>query len=458
MKCLAVLLVIFFIHPSFSQGKENTMELLPATVYGEWFNPTDHSYYQSVLIQKNFIEHNFMAYRFTEVKQLNVGKYEVVGENYWGESLKYCITILNKDAILLQRDPYQFNKSSGKTVWTIIPSLNIRMGNNQISKLRSKANYIRDTTLGKSVNIKDVPLEIKGTWHTTEKESKLDFEISNNEFKFKGENYRIDNITKLFRTKDYVEQYRFVVSKDDKSILFYFKNWSKDYVQIGFKGTSGVIYMNKQKGNITNHSYPKVVSSLPKTIIGEWTELANLGEYNGMLIHPNFIEYVYTAYMYEKITKINDHKYEIVTKSDLGDKLLCKLLILNDNAISIKRGDDATENYVRKSAAGKDVTIKEVPSEIKQSWYATNAESLLKFQISDSEFNFRGEAYVIDEIKLFYGDTQYRFVVSKGEKSWIFYFKKWNDAYVQIGLNGHTGDLYKNKKTYPNSRPYIFFD
>ncbi|MFI1772557.1 thioredoxin-like domain-containing protein [Thalassobellus citreus] len=194
---------------------------------------------------------------------------------------------------------------------------------------------------------------------------------------------------------------------------------------------------------------------LPDSVFGEWYHLNN-GKDTSVLIHKGFIEYHYSAFMYEEIKKINDTTFSFSAKDVLGKSLNCDLIILAKDSIKLRRGKSELITCKKREHPlnSKQVKFNEIPELIKRNWYTTSGDDSLEFKVTDNEFLFKGEKYIVDEIINFKsnGDEQYRFVVKKDKTYWMLYFKKWSEDYLQVGIHGKYGYLYKSNKAYPNSR------
>ena len=202
----------------------------------------------------------------------------------------------------------------------------------------------------------------------------------------------------------------------------------------------------------TKTTTPERNHTFPDTVFGEWFDPSGNAEYNGVLIHPNFIENGYTAFMYNRISKTDPNQFEFTGKNNQGEIIPFALHVLNDNTITLQRGNTAKTTYIKQDHPkyAQRITMATVPNAIKGPWYTTNGENTLGFDINDNHFQFKGEQYAIDEIMHINEPDleQYRFVVSNGAKSWMFYLKNWGDQHLQIGYNGQKGDLYKSNKSF----------
>ncbi|WP_242202344.1 redoxin family protein [Aestuariivivens insulae] len=195
---------------------------------------------------------------------------------------------------------------------------------------------------------------------------------------------------------------------------------------------------------------------LPKQAIGEWYSNSGTGEYNGVLIHQDFIEYGYRAFMYQDIKKIDDVTYGFVSKDAFGNSINGELQVINKDSIQLKRGNMPKLIYASREAPedSKRTLFTEVLEVIKKKWYTTDGNNSLEFDVTNGQFVFRGENYNIEEIVNFKsnGNNEYRFIVKSNETYWMFYFKNWSEHYLQVGFNGKMGDLYKSNKDYPDYR------
>lgn len=194
----------------------------------------------------------------------------------------------------------------------------------------------------------------------------------------------------------------------------------------------------------------------PHSVFGEWHNSSGNEAYNGLLIHNGFIEYGYSAFMYQDIKKLNDTTFSFLAKDVLGKSLNCDLIILGKDTIKLKRGGSGLMTYIKRDAPldSKRVKINEIPELIKRNWFTTNGNNALEFEITNNEFLFSGEKYIVDHIINFKtnGNDEYRFVVKKEGIYRMFYFKNCSENYLQVGFHGKYGDLYKSNKAYPDYR------
>lgn len=206
--------------------------------------------------------------------------------------------------------------------------------------------------------------------------------------------------------------------------------------------------------------YAKEVKStdtiLPLNVIGEWYSESGRGEYNGLLIHKNFIEWNYRAFMYQEINKTNETTFLLVAKDIMGSYLNCEIQILPNNTIKLKRGNAPFIIYKKqkKPINSERVTIVDIPKIIKQQWFTTNGENTLVFEVANEFFRFKDKEYQIDEIVNFKSNhnNEYRFIVKNEKEYRMFYFKNFSADYLQVGFNGKMGGLYKANKAYPDYR------
>lgn len=383
---------------------------LPESVFGEWFDPTGNREYNGVLIHPNFIEFQYTAFMYNRITKKEDNLYEFIGKNNDGQIVSFQLQIINKNTITL------------------------------------RSGHLRNTTYIKKelppaaeqVSIKEVPRQIKNSWYTTDGGNFLEFKISNKQFWFKDEEYHIDEIMHIQEPKYNLDQYRFVVSRGKKSWLFYFKHWSDDNIQIGYNFKKGAIYKS-------NKDYAVSSVSLPKTLFDEWYNPSGNWEYNGVLIQPGFIEYNYTAFMFDEIDKLNDTDYRFSARTN-NRSLTGIVSILNENTINLKRGNEQIATYIKGKYpyASTPVSMADVPAQIKGSWHLMRVSDDIEFAITDTQFKYKGQEYKVDEIR--YIDDpkieQYRFIVSNGKKTHMFYFKHWGNGRIQIGFNGRKGRAY----------------
>lgn len=196
--------------------------------------------------------------------------------------------------------------------------------------------------------------------------------------------------------------------------------------------------------------------SLPEAVCGEWYSDSGTGEYNGVLIHQDFMEWGYRAFMYQDIVKISDTSYNVSSEDVWGNKLYSELTIISKDSIQLKRGDNPLLKYALRDAPkdSKRITLNDVPEIIKKKWFTTDGKNDLEFDLTNEKFSFRNKNYNIVDIVDFTatGKDEYRFIVKNDKKYWMFYFKNWDENYLQVGFQGKNGDLYKANKDYPDYR------
>ncbi|KJD33520.1 hypothetical protein PK35_06645 [Tamlana nanhaiensis] len=197
-------------------------------------------------------------------------------------------------------------------------------------------------------------------------------------------------------------------------------------------------------------------NKLPESISGEWYTESSSQNYKGVLIHQDFIEYGYSAFVFQEVNKVNDSTYSFSAKDNLERKLKGEITVINKDSIKLKRGDSPVATYVSRElpSNSEHSSWAEVPDTIKNTWYTTDGENNLEFDLTNNQFIFRGQSYNIENVIAFNSNSEneYRFVVKRNRDYRMFYFKKWGANYTNIGFNGAYGALYKVNKTYPNTR------
>lgn len=197
-------------------------------------------------------------------------------------------------------------------------------------------------------------------------------------------------------------------------------------------------------------------TKLPESVFGEWYGNTGNSEYNGLLIHHDFIEFGYRPFMYQNIRKDANGVYAFEAEGKQGDIEHYHLEILTKDSIRLKRGEGEFRLFVKHEdpLQSKRVAIAEVPDAIKGTWFTTDGEDNLEFTVTPQQFIFRDKTYSIEEIVHFRPNEtgEYRFIVKNGKEYWMFYFKNWGENFLQVGFSGEYGDLYKAGKEYPNYR------
>lgn len=196
--------------------------------------------------------------------------------------------------------------------------------------------------------------------------------------------------------------------------------------------------------------------TLPKTVLGEWHSYNGKSEYNGKLIHKDFIEFGYRAFKYEGITQVGEGLYKFNAKDINGNTLNYQLKTISKDTIQLTLGTNTPELYSRQETpfGASRINISDIPKRFKKTWYTTDGKSNEEFIVADQKVTFRNETYVFEDLVLFGSKEkgEYRFVVKNNANYWMFYFKHWSDNYLQVGFNGKYGDLYKSNKEYPDYR------
>ncbi|SHJ73985.1 Thiol-disulfide isomerase or thioredoxin [Arenibacter nanhaiticus] len=420
---------IFFINIAIAQESNSSKASLPETVFGEWQGNTGNGEYNGILIHPNFIETGYRAFMYQNIYKGDNGVYFFDAKDNQGNTISYQLEVVAKDSIKL------------------------KLGDNPFRVFVKNQNPLD----GKHITISEVPNELKRSWYTTDGENNLEFSVGNQEITFRNKAYTIEEIVS-FTSKE-PREYRFVVKNNQEYWMFYFKNWDAHYLQIGFNGRAGDLYKaGKEYPNDRIKYYsefaPSVNLSLPETVFGEWQGETGNGEYNGILIHPNFIETGYRAFMYQNIYKGDKGVYFFDAKDNQGNTISYQLEVVAKDSIKLKLGDNPFRVFVKHQNPldGKPITAAEVPNELKRSWFSTDGKNNLEFSVENEKISFRNKAYTIEDVVSFTSKEprEYRFVVKNDQEYWMFYFKNWNEHYLQVGFNGKAGDWYKSNIEYPD--------
>jgi len=195
-------------------------------------------------------------------------------------------------------------------------------------------------------------------------------------------------------------------------------------------------------------------NKLPEKIYGEWYQKDGKREYNGLLIRPDFIEYFYQACRYAKTEK-KDSTYLIEAILNNGKTVSFKIQFISDDTIKVVRpgGDIAVYGKVDCPLNGTRINPEDLPKILRKTWYTIDGTNSLEFDLTNDKFMFKGTEYKIDDV-IFFNDwwgMQYRIIANNDDgKAMMFYFKRWNDGYVQVGYNSKNGDYYKSNIEYIN--------
>ncbi|NKI28354.1 redoxin family protein [Arenibacter sp. 6A1] len=420
---------IFFINIAIAQGSNISKASLPETVFGEWQGETGNGEYNGLLIHPDFIEFGYRAFMYQDIHKGDNGIFNFYAKDIQGNTMIYQLEVLAKD------------------------SINLKVGNSPF-KLFVKH---KDPLEGKRITAAEVPNEIKRSWYTTDGKNDLEFSVGTKKITFRNKAYTIEDVVRFGSIA--TGEYRFVVKNDQEYWMFYFKNWDAHYLQIGFNGRAGDLYKaGKEYPNDRIKYYsefaPSVNLSLPETVFGEWQGNTGNGEYNGLLIHPGFIETGYRAFMYQNIYKGDNGVYFFDAKDNQGNTISYQLEVVAKDSIKLKLGDNPFRVFVKykNPLDGKPITAAEVTNELKRSWFSTDGKNNLEFSVENQKITFRNKEYIIEDVVSFTSKEpqEYRFVVKNEQEYWMFYFKNWNEHYLQVGFNGKAGDWYKSSIEYPD--------
>tara|TARA_R110002049_G_scaffold45305_2_gene132233 strand:+ start:804 stop:3683 length:2880 start_codon:yes stop_codon:yes gene_type:complete len=196
--------------------------------------------------------------------------------------------------------------------------------------------------------------------------------------------------------------------------------------------------------------------SLPETVFGEWHNSKGSNEYNGLLIHPGFIESGYIAFTYQDIQKNSDDVFVFSAQDNNENIRHFKLKVIANDTIQLQLGESAFSTFVKHNVPvnSKRITAAEIPAVFQKNWFTTDGNNTLEFKVDEENITFRNKKYSIEDIVVLGSEEtgQYRFVVKNENEYWMFYFKNWNEHFLQVGFNGKMGDLYKSNKDLPNTR------
>lgn len=87
--------------------------------------------------------------------------------------------------------------------------------------------------------------------------------------------------------------------------------------------------------------------SLPETVFGEWHNNKGSNEYNGLLIHPGFIESGYIAFTYQDIKKNSDGVFVFSGQDNNENTRHFKLKVIANDTIQLQLGEGAFSTFVK---------------------------------------------------------------------------------------------------------------
>ncbi|MFD1616268.1 TlpA family protein disulfide reductase [Gelatiniphilus marinus] len=239
---IGIYLFMFFMGISYAQESKSNNIALPESVFGEWYNDSGNNEYNGLLIHRGFIEYNYRALMYQDIRKDNNGIINFDAKDMQGHTVSHQLEVLTKDSIKLKAGDYPF-----------------------ITYVKHK-----DPLQAKRVTISDVPNAIKKRWFTTDGKNNLEFTVENENITFRNKTYGIEEIVH-FRPNQ-TGEYRFIVKNENDYWMFYFKNWDKHYLQVGFNGKFGDLYKADKDYpdyRIDNMS-AYLNSKMPKALRGNW--------------------------------------------------------------------------------------------------------------------------------------------------------------------------------------------
>ena len=199
------------------QNRENNK--LPEFFYGEWYQKDGNREYNGMLIRPDFMEHFYQACTYDKIEK---GDYS------------YIVTVKCDNG---STATYEIQQIAKDVITVVLPDGEITI----FHKVDTPLNGIR-------VQLEDLPNQLRNKWYTTDGNNNIEFDLTGNDLIFKGSKYRIEDV--VFFRESWGKQFRIIAKNSvGKTMMFYFKNWSDRYCQVGYYGEFGELYKNK-------HAYP----------------------------------------------------------------------------------------------------------------------------------------------------------------------------------------------------------
>ncbi|ETN93972.1 TlpA family protein disulfide reductase [Zhouia amylolytica] len=294
-------LFLSFITPV--NGQEKATSVIPDHVFGEWHHTGNNHRFDGFLIHPGFIESGYKTFMYTTIENPEKDHYQISGKDINNNTITVQLHIRSRDTIEIKKE--------NNTINTYIKAKTPK-GGTYISKA-------------------EIPDMIKGEWYTTDLKNHLEFNITSDQLKFKDKTYSIEEAV-LLDSGDKA-QYRFVAKNKDEYWLFYFKNWSDGFLQIGFNGKYGDLYKAKKE-------YPNeriddldafISSTFPKTLRGNWlkTDGSNLWSHSFYYNHAIIDK---AKWDYKSVKKKG--KWFVITLQNNGAEKMVYAKVNKDHTVS----------------------------------------------------------------------------------------------------------------------------
>lgn len=277
--------------------------LLPETVYGEWHNNEGKNEYDGMLIHRGFIEFGYRAFMYHNITKNSTSDYSFTAKDLDNNTAKYELQVLSEDSIRLKA-----NDSPFKTY--------VKVENPQG---------------GKRITNTEIPEKIKGNWYTTDGNNSLEFNVTSDNFTFRDKVYSLEDLVLLGSGEK--TQCRLVVKNNGEYRMFYFKNWTDGYLQVGFNGAYGDLYK-------ANKEYPDqriddinsyMTSTFPKALRGNWLKTDGSNRWS----HSFYYNHAIVDKAIWKYQSVREKgKWFIITLENKGSEKIIYAKANNNNTVS----------------------------------------------------------------------------------------------------------------------------
>jgi len=410
MKNLTFIVLIAFFLVSW-QESGRLKKPLPEEFYGEWYNLSGNGEYKGKLITPDFVEWGYRPWYYTSISKDSTS-YTFDVEDESGKQIKMTTRLLADGR--LELDQYH---AGGKAIYEKV----------DVPLIASK------------INAEDIPGEILKKWYSTNGESQEVFEVYKNKFYFNGEKYKYTSRL-FFDQKDLnLQQYRFIVKKEDDYKMFYFKQWSNTYVQIGFGGKAGEFY--KSSKSLPDRRIPNF-DKIVETLEGQW--YSTDGKNQEVLgVSMDVIGYKGQDFKYDYADESDGYLLRVKTNDEVK---LFSIEKLEENYISLNQLTESGAMLLKRNKKDQDFIVidsKKLPKSVFGNWYATDGDNKLAIEIGENSFLTKSMKY--ESILFAKTLTGYGIYQTDGTK--LLSFQMLADGYMDVYHEGQQPMLLKKESS-----------
>ena len=344
-----ILLLMLLLAPVISNSQNTKLDKLPDELNGEWYDKEGHRENNGILIRPDFIEYFYQACPYVQIEKSD-SAYEVKAFLPSGsDTVRFSIQPVTKDTIKV-----------------------IRPGGDVVvyGKVDCPLNATR-------IQPDDFPKEFRKKWFTTNGENSVEFDITGDKLLFRGTSYTIDDVIMISDRSGL--QYRVVaVSDNAPPMMFYFKNRTNGYCQVGFFGKYGDLYK-------TSLDYPDVRFDNPeqfvKDVKGNWYTTDGKDKTGFAFVNGN-VTIDAKKYKLNKLEKRNDSYFLYVSRN----KMMIPLMVRKetDNYIRFSENNGSAK-LLKHNKTDKNYLTLKLPGELKGDWYSTDGKNTKCITLSDNE-------------------------------------------------------------------------